>query len=190
MMYTTDSKIRVEADARREFEALYRRSHKRAYNLAYRLLGNAAEAEDVTQEAYFRAWRNFARYDRAYSFEAWLYRILTNLASDCRRRKRRVAIYSLDTRFGLDPDGLSGALEIADDSANPETLLCDHNFSEPLARALAALPDGHRTAVLLADVAECSYDEIAQIMQCPVGTVRSRIHRGRLMLRRSLKRGP
>src|SRR5579871_1478351 len=100
-MYTADKVGRDgQTDAQREFEALYRRSSGRAYNLAYRLLGNAAEAEDVTQDAFVRAWRHFAQYDRARPFESWLFRIVTNLVVDRRRRQKRVRIYSLHAPVG------------------------------------------------------------------------------------------
>src|SRR4051794_37434174 len=106
-------------DSQREFEALYVRSNRRAYNLAYRLLGNATEAEDITQDAYVRAWRHFGQYDRTRPFEGWLFRIVTNLVVDRRRRQKRVPMYSLDTPLETDSDGAPLTLEIADSSSDP-----------------------------------------------------------------------
>jgi RNA polymerase sigma-70 factor (ECF subfamily) len=189
-MYATRNMGMDETAKRNEFEALFLRSHRRAYNLAYRMLGNTGEAEDVTQDAYVRAWHSFHQYDRTRPFEGWLFRIVTNLVIDCRRRQKRVPMYSLDAPLTGDADseGAPLSFEFADTSSNPETLLMTREFDEPLEKALATLPTEYRTAVLLADVEERSYQEIADTMQCAIGTVRSRIHRARLMLRRSLEK--
>lgn len=175
-------------DTQREFQALYVRSNRRAYNLAFRLLGNAADAEDVTQDAYVRAWRHFGQYDRTRPFEGWLFRIVTNLVVDKRRRQKRVPMYSLDAPLDVDSDGAPLTLDIADSTSDPEALLLRDLFTEPLQNALDALPPDYRAAVLLADVEDRSYEEISHIMRCPIGTVRSRIHRARQMLRRTLEK--
>lgn len=169
-----------------EFEALYRKNRQRAYNLAYRLLGNRAEAEDVAQDAFVRAWHSFAQYDRARPFESWLMRIVTNLVIDRRRRQKRVNICSLDAPAASGTDGSSMLLELPDSSREPESLLMAGTYEESLQQALSLLPPRYREPVLLADVEELSYEEIAALLNCPVGTVRSRIHRARLMLRDTL----
>jgi RNA polymerase sigma-70 factor, ECF subfamily len=178
---------RWNMDDQRDFALLYRRSHKRAFNLAYRLLGNSTDAEDITQDAFVRAWRHFDQYDRARPFEGWLFRIVTNLVVDRRRRDRRVTIYSLDAPLKIDSEGVPVTVEIPDETANPETRMMADQFSEPLEKALAKLPKDYRAAVLLADVEGMSYQEIAEVLGAPIGTIRSRIHRGRLMLRRALE---
>jgi RNA polymerase sigma-70 factor (ECF subfamily) len=172
---------------RQEFEQQYTQSHKRAYNLAYRMLGNSAEAEDVTQDAFVRAWQSFNQYDRSRPFEAWLFRIVTNLAIDRRRRWNRLPIYSLDAPITHDSDGEPFHLELADPKADPEQAMLKDRFNEVLERALHSLPPEYRAAVLLADVEGRSYQEIAEIMDCAIGTVRSRIHRARNLLRRALE---
>jgi RNA polymerase sigma-70 factor, ECF subfamily len=187
MNHTEIADWRWNTDDQREFAALYGRSYKRAYNLAYRLLGNTTDAEDTTQDAFVRAWRHFDQYDRARPFEGWLFRIVTNLVVDRRRRDKRAAIYSLDAPIGTDSDGTPVTVEIPDDTANPESRMLASEFSEPLQRALDKLPNDYRAAVLLADVEEMSYQEIAEVLQAPIGTIRSRIHRGRIMLRRALE---
>src|SRR5690349_10578350 len=80
-----------------EFEQLFKRSRQRAYNLAYRLTGSAVDAEDVTQDAYVRAWQHFDRFDASRSFEKWLFRIIANRVIDLKRRQKRVPMVSLDT---------------------------------------------------------------------------------------------
>ncbi|HLK58888.1 MAG TPA: RNA polymerase sigma factor, partial [Chthonomonadaceae bacterium] len=95
-----------ERRAQQEFERLYARTRRRAYHFAYRLTRNATEAEDVTQDAYARAWYHFDRYDSARPFEGWLFRIIANRVIDLRRRQKRIQICSLDTPPRLDSDGL------------------------------------------------------------------------------------
>jgi RNA polymerase sigma-70 factor (ECF subfamily) len=173
----------------KSFEHLFQRSQRRAYNLAYRLTGNAADAEDVTQDAYVRAWHNFDSYDATRSFEGWLFRIITNRVIDLRRRQKRVPMYSLDSPIQGDEDGQPLAHEFAAPDSDPEQIVVGPVMEERLQRALAALPSDYRTAILLCDVEQRSYQEIADRMRCALGTVRSRIHRARVMLRKRLEAG-
>jgi len=175
--------------SQQEFEMLFRRSQRRAYNLAYRLTGNAADAEDVTQDAYVRAWHNFDSYDATRSFEGWLFRIITNRVIDLRRRQKRVPMYSLDTPVQADDDGQPLSHEFAAPDSDPEQIVIEPIMEERLQQALAALPTDYRVAILLCDVEQRSYQEIADEMHCAIGTVRSRIHRARVMLRRHLESG-
>lgn len=173
----------------REFEQLFQRSQRRAYNLAYRLTGNATDAEDVTQDAYVRAWHNFDSYDANRSFEGWLFRIITNRVIDLRRRQKRVPMYSLDTPVQGDDDGQPLAHEFAAPDGNPEQLVVGPVMDERLQEALTALPEDYRQAIMLCDVEQRSYQEIADSMHCAIGTVRSRIHRARVMLRKYMEVG-
>ncbi len=175
--------------AQQEFEQLFLRSQRRAYNLAYRLTGNATDAEDVTQDAYVRAWHNFDSYDSSRSFEGWLFRIITNRVIDLRRRQKRVPMYSLDTPVQGDEDGQPLAHEFAAPDSDPEQIVVGPILEERLQAALAALPEDYRRAILLCDVDQRSYQEIADTMHCAIGTVRSRIHRARVMLRRYMESG-
>lgn len=176
--------------AQREFEQLFLRSQRRAYNLAYRLTGNATDAEDVTQDAYVRAWHNFDSYDATRSFEGWLFRIITNRVIDLRRRQKRVPMYSLDTPVQGDDDSQPLAHEFAAPDSNPEQIVISPIMDERLQEALAALPEDYRQAILLCDVEQRSYQEIADAMHCAIGTVRSRIHRARVMLRKFMEANP
>lgn len=167
-----------------EFERLLERTQRQAYNIAYRMTGNRDDAEDLTQEAYLRAYRSFGTYNRQLPFESWFFRILSNLFIDLMRRKPKQKPLSLDQPVGDDEGDDNLLLQIADDNANPERNLMDTVMDERLQVALGALPDAFRTAVMLCDVEGKSYEEIAQAMGSSIGTVRSRIHRGRTMLRR------
>ncbi len=179
----------IASGSQQEFERLFQRSQRRAYNLAYRLTGNAADAEDVAQDAYVRAWHNFDSYDSSRSFEGWLFRIITNRVIDLRRRQKRVPMYSLDTPIYGDEEGQPLAHEFAAPNSNPEEIVIGPILEEKLQSALAALPADYRTAILLCDVEQRSYQDIAATMHCAIGTVRSRIHRARVMLRKHLETG-
>ena len=145
------------------------------YTVAYRLTGNHHDAQDLVQEVLLRVQRGLATY-RPGSMEAWLGRITTNaFLDDVRRRRRRPVVAVPDLPETIE----SGALA-ADDALAREAL------PEHVTRALWALPDDYRAAVVLCDVVGLHYDEIADELGVPVGTVRSRIHRGRALLRRTL----
>ena len=175
--------------SQQEFELLFLRSQRRAYNLAYRLTGNTADAEDVTQDAYVRAWNNFDSYDSTRSFEGWLFRIITNRVIDMRRRQKRVPMYSLDTPIVGDEDSQPLSHEFAAPDGNPEDIVVGPIMDDKLQNALTSLPNDYRRAILMCDVEQRSYQEIAETMQCAIGTVRSRIHRARVMLRKYLETG-
>jgi RNA polymerase sigma-70 factor, ECF subfamily len=181
-----------------EFNGLMRRSYSRAYSTAYRLVGNATDAEDLIQEAYVRVWSAFDRYDRSRPFETWLMRILSNLAIDRWRRKNGVTFCSLDAEIntplpmGQTPPRQRSSLltYLADDrvSVMPEASSLRAEEGSRVRRALNYLPGDYRMAVVLADVQGWSYEEIAEQAGCPVGTIRSRLHRGRKLLKQTLLR--
>lgn len=145
------------------------------YQVAYRLTGNDDDAQDLVQEVLLRVRRGLPSY-RPGSMEGWLSRIATNAFLDeVRRRKRRPV-----EPFPGEPDRVAPAAMSADDA------LAHTALPEDVQRALAALPADYRAAVVLCDVVGLSYDEIAETLDVPIGTVRSRIHRGRSLLREAL----
>lgn len=166
------------------FETLMKQSYRQAYNFAFRLCGNSTEAEDLVQETFLRAYRFFYRYDEALPFINWLYRIMCNAHIDMVRRRGRLRTTSIDQPFaaGLSP------VEIADTEAGPDSKLLSREMDAPVQLGLKKMNPEFRTAVLLADVEGMAYEEIAAIMGTSVGTVRSRIHRGRKQLRNFLVR--
>jgi RNA polymerase sigma-70 factor (ECF subfamily) len=174
---------------RQEFDALVRRCHRQAYNIAYRLAGNHADAEDLTQEAFLRAYRFFDRYNRQMPFENWLYRIISNVFIDEIRKRPRIKAHSLDQPLMNGNVESEIRFELPDFTCDPETMMLQMELDEPLQRALNALPLDFRQTVILADVEGLSYEEIAETMGCSLGTVRSRLHRGRKMLRNKLQIG-
>lgn len=185
-----------------EFEQLFQRTYHRAYNAAYRMMGNASDAEDLTQEAFVRVWASFDRYDRTRPVEGWLFRILSNLAIDRYRRHADAPVCSLEAEgTGNRPNGSRRAYTGSRDGQHASLMACladDRPSSMPeqsylrsetglkVRKALSALPGDYRKAVVLADVQGYSYEEIAKHVGCPVGTIRSRLHRGRQLLRQHL----
>jgi RNA polymerase sigma-70 factor, ECF subfamily len=150
------------------------RDHGRfLYNVAYRLAGNDADAQDLVQETLLRVRRGLENYQPG-SLPAWLSRIVTNVFLDEVRRRRRRPTDAL----GDDAERVLPASAAADEVSE--------ELSDEVQDALSSLPDEFRTAVVLCDVVGLSYDEIAAAQAVPVGTVRSRIHRGRRMLRAAL----
>jgi len=149
---------------------------ERVYRLAYRLTGNAADAEDLTQDVFVRVFRSLSTYTPG-TFEGWLHRITTNLFLDGARRRQRI-------RF----DALSDerAARLTSSVGAPHEQYADRTLDADVEWALAQLPPEFRAAVVLCDIEGLSYEEIAGILDAKLGTVRSRIHRGRAMLRRHL----
>jgi len=153
------------------------RAHRgNVYRHAYRLTRDPHDAEDLTQDVFVRVFRALPNYRPAGSFPGWLHRITTNLFRDKLRRGRLV-------RF----DPLGGDTDrIIDREPTPAELLDDRTLDADLANAVRALPPHFRTAVLLSDVHGLSYDQVATALGIKVGTVRSRLHRGRAQLRAAL----
>jgi RNA polymerase sigma factor (sigma-70 family) len=148
----------------------------RVYRLSFRLTGNRPDAEDLTQEVFVRVFRSLSTYAPG-TFEGWIHRVTTNLFLDQARRKQRI-------RFDALSEERAGRLH--SNLPTPDTAYADQTFDDDIESALATLPPEFRAAVVLCDVEGLSYDEIARILDAKLGTVRSRIHRGRAMLRTAL----
>ncbi len=152
------------------------RTHSaRVYRLAYRLTGNPHDAEDLTQEVFVRVFRSLANYTPG-TFEGWLHRITTNLFLDQVRRKARI-------RFDALPDD---AERLPSNDRGPAQVYDETHFDHDVQAALDALPPDFRAAVVLCDLEGLSYEEIAATLGVKIGTIRSRIHRGRSQLRAAL----
>lgn len=170
------------------FQELMDRSYKKVFNLAYRLSGNRTDAEDLTQEAYFRAYRSFESFEGDRPFENWIFRIVTRLFLDMRRaRNRRVKTVSSDSAITTDFTGDSVMFESADDRPNPEESFLSGHLSEDLEHSLAHLTLEQRELIWMADVEQVPYSEIAAKFKTPVGTIRSRLHRAHKQLRKVLE---
>ncbi len=175
----------VAAEERQAFDQLVERYHKQAYNVAFRMAGNHADAEDVTQEAFIRAFRFFSQYKRELPFDSWLYKIMSNVYIDMLRKRPKAQMRSLDQPIATE-DGET-LMEIPDTADGPEGQLMSREMDSRIQSALGSIPEDFRLAVIYADIEGLSYEEIADAMSCSIGTVRSRIHRGRKLLRDRLK---
>ena len=162
------------AGAAQQFERLAVPHFTALYRVA-RSLSDAQTADDLVQETYLRAWKYFDSFDPTSNCRAWLFRILRNVWTD-RWRKNRLEIPLNETSPGI----IEAYYDWEDEFLRTE-------FSERVGKALAELPAEYRWSVLLADVEEFSYQEIAGILSCPIGTVMSRINRGRRMLARLIR---
>ena len=170
------------------FNELMNDTYRKVYNMAYRLSGNRPDAEDLTQEAYFRAYRSFEDYEGDRPFENWIFRIVTRLYLDLlRNRRRRVQTVSYDNTLPSEVGGDSVRFEIADDQPSPEQVMIENAYSEPLQIALESLTPDQRELIELADVKQVPYTEIAEMLGAPVGTIRSRLHRTHKALRVKLE---
>jgi RNA polymerase sigma-70 factor (ECF subfamily) len=157
------------------------------YAAAMRMTRNSADAEDLVQETYLKAYRGFGGFTEGTNLKAWLYRILTNtFINSYRSKKRRPDETDLDEVEDLYLYRRLGGLEAAQVGRSAEDELMDFFTDAEVKDALEALPEQFRMAVLLADVEGFSYKEIAEILDIPIGTVMSRLHRGRKSLQKQL----
>ncbi|HZP56811.1 MAG TPA: sigma-70 family RNA polymerase sigma factor [Dehalococcoidia bacterium] len=178
---TTDDLVRRAcAGDLAAFNALVEAHQSLVFSLCLRMLGDASAAEDATQEAFVSAWRAVARLRG--SFRPWLMRIAANACADDMRRRRRRPASSLDARS----EGSDAAREAPDRAPGPEEAALRTEQRRAIAAALLELPADQRLAVVLADVHGFSYEEIAETTDASLGTVKSRIARGREKLRRLL----
>jgi RNA polymerase sigma factor (sigma-70 family) len=159
------------------WEDIVRTHSARVYRLAYRLTGNPHDAEDLTQEVFVRVFRSLSSYTPG-TFEGWLHRITTNLFLDWARRKQRIRFEGLADEM---------AHRLPGSEPTPAEAFDDSHLDDDVQAALKALPPEYRAAVVLCDIEGFSYEEIAATLGVKLGTVRSRIHRGRAQLRAALE---
>jgi RNA polymerase sigma-70 factor, ECF subfamily len=171
-----------------EFDQLMSRSWRRAYNMAYQLTRNRTDAEDLVQDTYLKAWRAFSRYRPERPFINWVLRIMQRAFLDVRRRNNPVRNAESLNSMISPTDGEAQEIPIADVSMGPDELVMTEELVGQVHKALNRVPDAYRSAVMLCDIEGMSYLEIAEIQNTTVGTVRSRIHRGRQMLRKELEK--
>ncbi|PSK97353.1 RNA polymerase sigma-29 (SigE) subunit [Murinocardiopsis flavida] len=177
MVADSDSAVEFEQWEPPSWDDVVRNHSARVYRLAYRLTGNRYDAEDLTQEVFIRVFRSLANYTPG-TFEGWLHRITTNLFLDMARRKARI-------RFEGLADGADERLQGREPT--PAQVYDDQHFDADIQAALDALPAEFRAPVVLCDIEGLSYEEIAATLGVKLGTVRSRIHRGRSQLRKALE---
>lgn len=179
--------MQVVREKRSEFERQALVHADSLYGAAYRLTRNPRDAEDLVQDSLLRAYRFWDSFEQDSNCKAWLLRIVTNtFINEYQRKKRSREVLDAATQ---EQDATDGVLVHAEarDKQSPDKALLERSVSDDVQKALDALPDDFRTAVVLCDVNGLSYKEIAEIMDCPVGTVMSRLFRGRKLLAASLR---
>lgn len=170
------------------FERMVRLSRRRAYSMALQLTRNATEAEDLVQETYVKAWRGFEGYAEERPFLNWLLRIMQRAYLDSIRRGNPIRKAESLNSLVSPTDGEVQELIIPDPSPRPDQEAILGEYAAEVRRALSELAEPYRSTIELCDIDQLSYFEIAQIQRTTVGTVRSRIHRGRRILRDIVRR--
>ena len=181
---------RARAGDGEALDGLVVRHQDRVYNMAFRILGDREDALDVAQEVFLTVHRTIARFEARARFSTWLYRVTVNRCRDELRRRasrKHARPRSLNalTR-GSDGDDDRG-WEPAASGPSPQEMASSGEMGHWIAAAIAALPEDAREVLVLRDVEECAYEEIAEVLSIPVGTVRSRLHRARGLLRDRLR---
>jgi RNA polymerase sigma-70 factor (ECF subfamily) len=168
------------------FNELVRLFEGRVYTLCYRMLGDAESAADAAQDAFLSAFRNLRSF-RGGSFRSWMLRIATNTCYDMLRVRKRRPSVSLD--IDADDESDSSPLQIADTAESPDDFAQRRELAAAIQQGLTELPDEQRIVLILSDIQGLAYEEIAQITNSNLGTVKSRLSRGRARLRDVLKAG-
>lgn len=183
---TSDEELvaRATAGDQDAFSQLVTRWERPIYALAYRTLGREEEARDVVQDAFLRAYRGLKGFKGEAKFSSWLYRITLNLCRDWMRKERRAPVAQVPE--GTDP------IDLADQQAAPiesvEDLVARREMSAAVQRAMADLPEEQRTAIMLKEYHGLTFQEIAEMLDCPLSTVKTRLYQGLTVLRRRLER--
>jgi len=172
-------------DTRSEFEALALGHLDSLYACGLRMTRDPRDSEDLVQDTMLAAYRFFDKFEPGTNIKAWLYKILTNTFIN----KYRKRVREREVRDLIDQDETPSLMseDVAEKSRDPESAIVGALLSDDVKRALDGVPYDYRMAVVLCDLEEFTYKEIADIMDCPVGTVMSRLHRGRRLLQKSLR---
>lgn len=165
------------------FEELVFIYQKQIYNLSYRMMGNEQDACDMTQEAFLKAFKSIRRFNNKSTFGTWVYRIATNACIDELRKRKRVRLYPV---VHNDSPGEDGSQLIVDTDDLPQEKLERRETKMLVQRAISGLANEHRIIIILRDIQEKSYKEIADILNLNIGTVKSRISRARQSLKEEL----
>ncbi len=185
---SADDSALIEACRRGESSAygeLVRRYQDRVFNLCMRMTGSREDAEDHTQEAFVKAFQSLDRFAERAKFYTWVFRIAVNIVISARRKSGRHSTYSLDAARAANDDGESTSLSAGLRSTDtaPDDVAHNRERDRLVLAALDGLDEEQRSIIVLRDMESLSYDEIADILDVPTGTVKSRLHRARLVLR-------
>jgi len=166
------------------YDRLMKKYYKLVHNLIYRMIYNKEDVEDLTQEAFIKAFNSLEKFDHQFAFSTWLYKIASNNCIDYLRKKKLNTI-SIDKEFDSEDEDLR--FEIPDNDYKPDRNILDAERKKILEDAIESLPEKYKTVILLRHQDEMEYEEIAQKLNIPLGTVKAHIFRGRELLNKYLK---
>ncbi len=170
-----------DRDAFNELVEMYQ---NQVVNIAYGMLSDREDAYDAAQEVFVKIYKNIGSFKGKSSLSTWIYRIVANVCNDTlRKRQRRAPAVSINSAFSDDDEK---DMDITDDAPTPEELLELSEKQRAVRLAIAELSDEHREVITLSDIEQLSYEEISEILRCPVGTVKSRLNRARSALKKKL----
>ena len=168
------------------FELLIDEHFKKIYNIAYRLSGNEADASDMTQEVLIKIFRHIGSFSGNSKFSTWVYRVATNTCLDELKKIKRRSTYSLDAE--LDTGENEVVVQVRDEAPTPDIAAEQKELSAAVGKAIKRLSPDHSAVVILRDIQGMSYEEVSKILNCSVGTVKSRLNRGRAQLKKILEK--
>ncbi len=174
-----------QAGSRDAFDRLISKYQRRVYTFAYRLTGNAEDAADVAADVFVRLYTSLGSFRGQSSFVTWLFRVVTNIYLDSRKRKRVRQTQSLDEVIELEESSVQRQYD--DDSPTPHEIAEGKERTAALQQAIASLPEYQRVMIVMYHVDGMAYEEIAEALEMPIGTVKSRLNRARMALRRKLE---
>ncbi len=176
---------RAKENDPRAFEVLLKKYHKSVYYMLLKMVNNANDAEDLTQEAFAKAFNSLHKFDSKYAFSTWLFRIATNNCIDF-IRKKRIQTVSIDSSYEND-EGDNMTFDIKDPALSPDDLMLKKQRKEYLKKAVDRLPAKYKKLVELRYFQELSYEEVSQELELPLGTVKAQLFRARELLSQELK---
>lgn len=163
------------------FELLIEQYQKKVFNIAFRMMGNQEDASDIAQEVFIRVYKSIKNFKEESSLSTWIYRIATNVCLDELRKRKKNNIISINSTLQLDDSELT--LELEDPGDRPDELLQKKELCREIQEAIECLNEEHKAVIVLRDINGLSYEEISKILQCSLGTVKSRINRARSSLK-------
>lgn len=178
--------LRCQANDAAAFNEIVARYKNKVYNYICRMIGAGLDAEDLTQETFVRAYLNMKSFQSRASLNTWLFRIATNICIDHTRKNRKIKTLTTSLSKEDYEDGEDIERDIPDQRYDPQLLLLNSELGVQLTEAIRGLPEKLRMVVLLHDIEGLAYEEIAQIVDCPLGTVKSRLFNARTALRNKL----
>ncbi|MCQ1528501.1 RNA polymerase sigma factor [Lutispora saccharofermentans] len=167
------------------FEELISAYEKKAYNIAYRMMGNEEDAKDMAQEAFIKIYKSIQNFREESSFSTWLYRIVTNVCLDELRKRKNDRLVPLE--LNIETDKGSAIVELSAEKETPEDIYERVEKRQLIQNAISSLGDDYKTVIILRDIQGFGYEEIASMLNCSLGTIKSRINRARNQLKDKLR---